>query len=694
MDITQDYTALVRDNTTRKSLGRRVSFAAHSHVRMFETNNTNGSSTPSSDPISPEPPQPQSLSNENDYPGQSSRRRRSSVRYSLAESEDMDLTSIAPGGMVARGSAILDEEFDYDDDDEYDDADMDVTEAIRGDFARKRSLSIGGRRPLSQLQSPSQQHLNEADESRSDNGNESFQSGGISEQSEQSMAMEFTIPLGQSLKPADQDQAWLALKQMTHSGNDPSEPELSSDDGMTQEAVDMNLDDAMERLRRARQSLPSSHQTESQTNEGQDDTFTSTEDSFDDPEDGNKTLNLSVVLGRVSLGPNSRMSLGYQESNMDESEIYGNIASSIPRPSFAPQPPSSPDKAPKPTTQPSVFQPPREAPTSRASIANIAPTPKPSVAFSFTPRAQSPTKSIDTSKTKPKSTFSAAFAPPVARKSPKKAAASPGPPIKRSRPSHQDDVETDDDQPSPAKRQAFSRKLSDIANQPKDNSLDLHSSSAPKAAAPTPRPFSPSKKAPFSATTASAPEATSRPSSALRRPSGYFAKRKSLAVGFNSASTDNKAATIDNSSTHKKPGYARASMGSAPPDAWTRFNKESGLGTLNQPGASKSGAEEKGPNASVQEAERQINVMPSPTRSSPAPAQSVYFAEPIVEPRESSPEPQKVTSTIEHDPETEDLSGKMEIDKDATQHWREGVQQIEYEEDEEEVVRSYHHIRL
>ena len=75
-------------------------------------------------------------------------RRRSSARYSLAQSEDMDLTPVIPRTFLPGGSAILNEDFeDYDDD--YDD--MEVTEAIRGGFAHKRSLSLGIHQPLTNL---------------------------------------------------------------------------------------------------------------------------------------------------------------------------------------------------------------------------------------------------------------------------------------------------------------------------------------------------------------------------------------------------------------------------------------------------------------------------------------------------------------------------------------------------------------
>jgi hypothetical protein len=159
MDFTQDYSTPVHDNTSRKSLGRRVSFASRPHVRIFETIHSSSTGSPHSSPasaLSDDTCRQPDVTNENDYPRQSLGRRRSSTRYSMAES-DMDLTSIFPG-------------------------------------------------------------------------------------SEHTQDMEFTVALGQSLRPADQDQAWLALKQVTHSGNDVSEPELPSED-------EMSLDDFTQQWR-------------------------------------------------------------------------------------------------------------------------------------------------------------------------------------------------------------------------------------------------------------------------------------------------------------------------------------------------------------------------------------------------------------------------------------------------------------
>ncbi|KDR84860.1 hypothetical protein GALMADRAFT_233294 [Galerina marginata CBS 339.88] len=703
MDITQDYTALVHDNTSRKSFGRRVSFASHSHVRMFDTTHTNSTGSPQSSPApvsdSPRAPPPQ-LSNENDYPGQTSRRRRSSARYSLAQSEDMDLTTIAPlpNASAARGSAILEEEFDYEDD-EYDADNMDVTQAINGDFARKRSLSMGVR------QASSDQQLPEADESRSDIGNESTESA-ISEQSGEYEPMEFTVPLGQSLRPADQDQVWLALKQMTHSGENPSEPESESsfDDRRPQEEEeeDMNLDDAMARLRRARDSLPSAQQA-AITTEPQEDSFTSTEDSFDDEDinNGNKTMNLSQVLGRVSLGPNSRISIGYQDSNMDESEVYGNIVASTPRQSLAPQARYSEAQSAPASQQPrksSVFQPPPSGAAPSKTPAPISQTAKPtnSVAFSFAPRAPSPSKSNPPSsgtplKAKAKPTFSAAFAPPTARPSPKKPDSDFHPmPAKRSRPSqHDENVDIDTDKPSPAKRQALAGKWLGAADQTSD---EPPAPAAAIPAVPKSRPLSPSKKAPFQAFNPTAPEPTSRPSSALRRPSGYFAKRKSLAVGFSvpSSSSTETASQVEITSTKKKPGIGvgRASLGSCPTDAWTRFDKDadSGLPVKSRPTRVDTKEKEKDADHCVREVVRQASASPSPTRGSPAPKVVQKM-----QPRELSSEPEEGvtppdTNPVEEETQTQevvDVSAHMDLDINATEQWREGVQQAEYEEEEE-----------
>jgi len=686
MDFTEDFTAPVYDNTSRKSFGRRVSFAMESEVRFFpktKRRRSPGSLPPGSESFD-QNPNTQVMSNENDYPG----KRRSSVRYSIAGSEDMDMTSIAPGAFQARGSAILDEELDYDDEESYEE-DMDVTQAIHGGFARKRSLSSGGRRPLSQLQSPSTNDSDDPNESRSDVGDESFQS-------DQSQIMDFTIPLGQSLRPAEKDEAWLALKKVTHSGNDPSEPEPSSDDMAHQHGDDdMNLDDAMARLKRARDSMSLSQTQEA--HEDHDDTFSSTENSFEDEFDANKTLNLSRVLGRPSLGA-SRMSMGYQDSNMDESEVYGNIVAATqptPRQSLAPQSrPSEPLQSPKP----SIFQPPAtqknqlDAEPLTTQSAKPTTTTSSTAAFAFTSRSPSPTKSSNTpSKTKPKLTFSAAFAPPVARLSPKKpesSSTSRTSLAKRPRPSNQDENDTDLDKPSPAKRQALAGKwlgVSEPANEESPTPTPVAKT------APKPKPLSPSKKAPFQSSGTVPAGSTSRPSSALRRPSGYFAKRKSLAVSF-SVPPANEPTSSDRVPSPKKKsgiGIGRASIGSGASDAWARFNKAAGSGMSEKAlGKQKSSDKEAETEACVRESARQASASPSPTRGSPAPAQRQPIQNFQQDERSPSPKIPSLADANDDAPEiqyTDDHSGNMEIDVDATRQWREGVEPAKYDEEDDTV---------
>ena len=608
MEVTQEFSAPLHENTTRKSFARRVSFADDTDVRMFEK----------------------------------SRKRRSSIRYSVAGSEDMDMTTVMnPASFPATGSAILDEEFDYEGN--FDNDDMDITEAIKGNLARKRSSSIG-RRPLSQLLTPPEID-EEVDWSRSDHSNESMQS---TTSDEHSRIMDFTVPLGQSLRPAIHDAAWLALKQVTHSGSEVSEPEPTSDDSVQHdEAVGMNLEDAMERLRRARNSFPLSSQPIAQL----DDTFTSTEDSFEeDNDEGNKTLNLSRVIGRLSTENNARMSVGYQDSNMEESEVYGTIAQSMPGQS--PQAPArstiahESESAPVQQIEPSVFQPPS---TTSAGSA----MPRSSV---FTkPISPSKVKLVSSpSKSRPKPAFSAAFAPPVTKPSPKKPMASPARiSAKRPRTTNEGDVDTA--RPSPAKKQVLADKWME-RTATKEEAKNSAQRQAPVSK------LTPSKRALFQNAGAVANSlATTKPSNGIKRSSGYFARRKSLAV---SASQSNLGPT---SSSPKKvaAGFRRLSVGSAPSIAQQIDQNES----RKQPSTQEflSNGEE---NEGVHEI------------SSPTPVHLTAYQDSEALEQPVAPVP-AIAPLI--DEASNIVSQGIEIDVEATQQWRDAVQQDNYIDEDESV---------
>lgn len=603
MDLTLDYRARVHDNASRKSFGRRVSFAEHAQVRLFQTpnhDNTNSTGSPQSSPIpssSPEIDRPPVLSNENDYPRNN---RRSSVRYSTAGSEDMDLTSTNPRAFLEgeEGSALMDEEMDFDEND-----DMEVTEALRGNLLQRRSMA--GRRPFAPVQPrdsiafPSDDAIPSDDD---DNNNEQAQSM-VEDDSQMHLdieasqeGMEFTVPMGQSLRPPPtEDPVWLALRQVTHSGDTPHEPEASSEDDIqiADNQQGMDLDDAVARLMRARDSLGGSTENTSEDMDMtdanakfaiQEDSFLSTDDSLnDDVGDVNETLNVSKVVGRMSLG-GTRMSLGYQDSTMDESGIYGSIvplSSSTPRPSIAQSPPIREEPAPglqEPehveSPRLAVFQPPAEETNGSTPLLTPVETtpategqPPKSPAFTFVPPPASTsvearstrnhTRPTSPIKPKPKPTFSAAFAPPVTKPSPKKPSAPSTPTPTRGTPSKRrfsvmQDGTPDPGRPSPAKRPALGSKAVEGLSTGTPAQLRVSSS--------------PGKRV------------TSHGSSVLpvpvKRQSGYFARRKSLGNAL--------APPLDahrESSTPKPPfpqgrtGGGRASLGSAPSEAWTHFDK-------------------------------------------------------------------------------------------------------------------------
>jgi kinetochore protein Spc7/SPC105 len=573
----------------------------------------------------------------------------------------MDMTTIInSGNYPATGLAILDEEFDYEDDNE----DMDLTEAIQGNSARKRSSSIG-RPPLFQVQSLSAND-GEVDEPQSDNGSESMEqsseelSQGVPIQSWVTGAMEFTVPLGQSLRPAAQDAAWVALKQMTHSGEEVPEP--TSDDSVQYHEEDgMGLEDAMNRLRHARDSLPLSSQPLQSSSAGQlDDTFTSTEDSFEgDDDDGNKTLNLSQVVGRLSIGTNARMSIGYQDSNMDESEVYGNIAESTPGQSQQPQPrsntPQESEPAPIQQMISSVFQPPPI--TSAASTSSVFTRP---ISPSKVKQVASPTKL-----SQPKPTFSAAFAPPVARSSPKKSVASPARiPAKRPRTTNED-VGADADRPSPAKKPVLADKWMEITAAREE---------ARKSLVSKPKSLSPSKKAIFLKTGG---PVTAKPASGTKRPSGYFARRKSLAPGLDQPSA-NQPNLDPTPSTPRKANVdsRRRSVGSVP-SAAQQFDR---LASRNQ--SSKSDFVSNGQNVRETLNPSPVPVILEPAQSfqrgpghAPPPQDSEVFEQPAA----------PILVVIPPIEETSIVSEGTEIDVGATQQWRDAVQQDDYIDQDQSV---------
>ena len=747
----------------RKSLAnRRVSFAAHTHVRLFHIQSPDSASPKESSPAgsSPaEPPAPafvtRAENDENAVPGRrrSSVRRRSSGAYSEfgERSMDMDLDDTAPlpqdflpqRGDAMDGSAVDDDEFSEDEEDE---SDMEVTEAIALNIERKRSLSLGGnraslagpgrRRPsvvtVTQHQSenrppPLQEDAGERSTIQEEGEGESFADDvttssahtGSSYMTEGSSGepMEFTIPVLQSMRqPKEPDPVWLQLRAMTHAGNEPYEPPPpeSDDDALLiqpspgvnhygssrhiqSEAMDedddgemdMDLTSAMTRLQKARASYgippspgggPAAEDDSFSEQEMRDDTF-STEDSF-----GNNSMDLD----NHTINVTQRISMGTEESSMDETDIHDGVVKvpitpssvtvqqsspSTAQPPAPPPPASVPASAPTETLRSSVFSAPTAGGSLSSSVFSAPPrgslsssvfsapppatTPKPPAdrprspakspgpatipkAFTFSlPRASSPSKTPAPAKLPAQAQAqphrgTAAFAPPSVPKSPKRPASV---------------LET----PS----------VPSSAQHPEVGRLDASRTAA--------------FEAPALAETSQPPTGTAtnrRTSTTLRRPSGYFAQRKSLGAGILPPNLNvTRAGSPEKVSGGVGLSKPRASVGAQPSSAGLglplpRTQNDAGsrqdsgralypdLSELAQEAQQQRAASpisvfapaaDKGKGKECErEAARQSIAAPSPTRGSPAPilrAGSPALPQRVAAPTVGSPAiPQRVAS--------------------------------------------------
>ena len=503
MDFTRDIRASINENANRKSLGRRVSFASHAQVRVFEKDQNRGDMSPSAVVANHPSPltQPGALVNdENDYPGVSSSvRRRSSFRRSAAFSEngeapmDMDSeleSSPLPAGFLAQGSFLQDEEPDevsgsWEEDEE----DMNLTTNIATSRSRKSSLGLS-----SLLRSG--QDLDDRPPSEDITQDPTSDISG-----EQAEPTEFTVPLNKSLrKPEPPSAEWLALRAITHAGGDgPYEPPPSDVDedesfahsgGVGLGEDDMDITEAETRLRRMRESL-------GLTNIGQEGSFTSSEGSSIDGDD-NHTVNLTNVW-RESLGTDS-------SSVMDLTNVRGASTKSsadeavhrVLSPALSLQDPPMSSGQHDPHAQPLS-----SGSTSTALPANVTglpydppASPAPSVFTKPGPVFQAPKQAPPSpSKLKPPRSpwkgGTAAFALPVARLQPKKRVVPAG--------VNDEGSFHFESRGSPAKKQESQRSPSKATS-----TFALAGSTSTSSA-------------------------TRRPSAAgLRRPSGYFAQRKSL----------------------------------------------------------------------------------------------------------------------------------------------------------------------
>lgn len=436
----------------------------------------------------------------------------------------MDMDETAPGPSAFRfalGENAIDEDIENEDY-YYDEGEtMEITEGLPQNIVRQRSLSLGvqPRRPLSAVPVRPRDSINPHDAHPSSEQDMSFSDDNVTSttaSTDVSQPLEYMIPLVKP--PAPPTDAWLALRSVTHSGDSSYEAPPSDDDDEGGER-DMELTNAIERLRAAGSLIP-----QPTDDEAREDSFASTEDSFGDDDidnDHNQTINLTqhrrasmgamsevdvtedmamthafgsgiVQGGRISLGPVHATSLTLPPPHP---KVFSALSSAPAQP-LASSPPPPP---------PSVFSAPPSLPKSLAQ----ATVPEP---FNFTlpPKARvqtpvSPTKGLPSkiptspSKAQPSKLPTPVFSAPTASLSS---------PRKRPVPvTANNDINEDvepEDRPSPTKKVAVSQSAT---------------SAVPRAV-----PASPSKKAPL-------PAHDSKKPSTARRPLGYFAQRKSLGMG-------------------------------------------------------------------------------------------------------------------------------------------------------------------
>lgn len=629
MDFTQVHSAV-----SRKSYDRRVSWAQHTLLHFFEKPQNAGSS-----PTSDSSPQPQNEVNDENVHPQPKRRSSVRPRFSVAFSEngersmelddDEDEAVQLPAQFLNQfqnGTTPEDDGFSEEDED---DEDMEITEAIRLNIERKRSLSLGpraslpGRRrssiapatmtssqgqsenqiPPQRLQSSSlYPSLHEIEEDgREHEGDLTAQSASfVSESSVDGEPMDFIVPIDFPLgQPAPPDDAWLQLRAMTHAGVDVDEPPSSEqEDGGVFEQTHVNddsdkeLTDAMNRLQRARSSMGWPSEAIQDENAPQEDSFASTEDSFAG-DDLDQTVNMTMTqfMNTDLINMDGGMD-GGMEMTMEMSDVYGEpqvrqddtaqLAASEPQPTtiegrISPLVErvsnlsiqfSSPLRPPQPATIPQPFT--FSAPRQSISASPAKPiTPRKGPVFA-PPKPQQPQRGT------------AAFALPSTPKSPKR----PAPPL---------DGTPGTPGPSPAKKQAVGR-LEAIKK--------------------------PSFEKPQDAT-------ENRRASAVRRPSGYFAQRKSLgganALQGNAGANSARVASprkADQQALGK--GRVRASMGSVPLSTAPVFSlnrrKDAASSATNSlyPDVEQI-ARENPPTPSQAAQDSQAVAIPSPTRSSSAP---------------------------------------------------------------------------
>jgi kinetochore protein Spc7/SPC105 len=676
---------------TRKSLGRRVSFAEHAHVRLFtkqNEQNTNSTASPQSSPVPAH--DPAHVNDENAYPGSAAfRTRRSSARSSWgAESMDLENDNTAPNL-----SQFLRRDRGDDQDDSYDgegEGDMEMTEALSNKINRKKSLSQSVRLPLTEVSTPkaTSSHMvaaetsfvssaDEGESQQTQSSNTSLASNATDGDTETSLPIEYTIPTGRATAPASENPVWLALKNMTHSGGQDQEQSYEEEAAVSDEEAlyperqgDPELAEAQARLSAVRMALGLDDDEEDDdpangVSREEQESFTSSSEDSGEIDAGDRTINLTGYLNRLRPSTISSGSAPMEETRMHQSATLE--MQSRDSDSFTPEGPSPKGASMAAATEPprlSVFSTPATKPVTPASASpskqfDFSFTPKPSSASTPKVAIDKPTEKAAAPPPKPRPASptkasgiprpTAAFAAPVARVSPKKRAgaasgggeAAAATPTKKRSASTREAESGSGAKPSPAKKVAVADRWNPNPSPVPVTAPTTSTTEAAGKGASSIKRLSPSKRAPF---LAAQPQSQQNLEQGQEMPSlkNHLAKRKSLAV-FPPAGAQTAVKALP-----KDKGKGRASVGSEPSNVWGGLIKEK---------------DKENADGCEREKVRQSIALPSETRGSPRPA---------------SPRVAKVQD--EH-LQKENLALRLE----ATEQWRETLQDQSFTE---ETVRA------
>ncbi|CAE6456637.1 unnamed protein product [Rhizoctonia solani] len=322
MDMTTVVGGINSDITMgRKSLARRVSFAAMAQVRMFEpTVNSNATASSPSRSSSPAVPH---TSNDAPTPQKSpvATRRANSVEVGEASME-LDDESMEAGDSFENGADDEPQEFDGGNGGGEDSMDLTDTYQIGTPSRRRSSAPLG---PLPPLNRSIERHTHRPND---DNP--------IEESTGDKDSGEYLVKTGKSIVPRRKSEAWAELQSLTNAGGsdideDSTGSTMNSDTGggfipasqessgnavfssqgtvfssqgtystTSSQGGDMGLEDALSRLRAARQSMGAGAADMSiDDDDGQSSSSGDFEGGYDDDD---RTMDVTAVTGGLRFG--------------------------------------------------------------------------------------------------------------------------------------------------------------------------------------------------------------------------------------------------------------------------------------------------------------------------------------------------------------------------------------------------------